>query len=94
MKKKTTSQSAFFNSRVMLSFVFCSIGVFLALLGCGAFSHTFAQSKSSAPDSVGPVSEETEQLSPADSNGRFVQMIEFVEPGVLQRGGAPFRRAL
>ena len=29
--------------------------------------------------------EETEQLSPADNNGRFVQLIEFAEPGLLQR---------
>ena len=85
MKKKTTSPSAFFDSRVILSFVFCSIGVFLALLGGGAFSHTFAQSKISVPDSAGPLLEETEQLSPADNNGRFVQLIEFVEPGVLYR---------
>ena len=34
MKKKPTSQSAFFNPRIILSFVLCSIGVFLALLGC------------------------------------------------------------
>ncbi len=31
--------------------------------------------------------EETEQLSPADNNGRFVQLIEFAEPGVLRRQG-------
>ena len=85
MKKKITSQSAFFNSRVLLSFVFCSIGVFLALLGSGAFSNSFAQSKNSAPDTAGPVSGETEQLTPADSNGRYVQMIEFVEPGIMHR---------
>src|ERR1043166_5521935 len=86
MKKKTTSQSAFFNSRVLLSFVFCSIGIFLALLGSGAFSNTFAQSKNSVPDSLtAPGSEEIELLSPADNNGRFVQMIEFVEPGMMHR---------
>ena len=85
MKKKPTSQSAFFNPRIILSFVFCSIGVFLTLLGCGAFSNTFAQSKSSAPDATGPLLEETEQLSPADNNGRFVQLIEFSEPGLLRR---------
>src|SRR5471032_3121323 len=38
MKKKLSSRSAFFNPRVLISFVFCSIGVFLALLGFGGFS--------------------------------------------------------
>ena len=42
MKKKPASQSAFFIPRIILSFVFCSIGVFLTLLGYGAFSKTFA----------------------------------------------------
>src|SRR6267143_690802 len=86
MKKKPASQSAFFNPRIILSFVFCSIGVFLTLLGYGAFSNSFAaSSKISAPDATGPLVEETEELSPADANGRFVQLIEFAEPGVLQR---------
>src|SRR5450755_1547276 len=38
MKKKLSSRSAFFKPRVLISFVFCSIGVFLALLGFGGFS--------------------------------------------------------
>jgi hypothetical protein len=38
MKKNSTSQSAFFNVRVLLASVFCLAGVFLALLGFGAFS--------------------------------------------------------
>src|SRR5213080_3603097 len=33
MKKKTASQSAFFNPRVVLGFVLCSLSVLLALLG-------------------------------------------------------------
>ena len=33
MKKTTASQSAFFNPRVLLVFVLCSLGVLLALLG-------------------------------------------------------------
>ncbi len=95
MKKKLASQSAFINPRIILSFVFCSIGVFLTLLGCGAFSNTFAQTKMSERNAAGPLLEENEQLSPADSNGRFVQLIEFAEPGVLRRqehtSGARFR---
>jgi hypothetical protein len=38
MKKNSTSQSAFFNLRVLLASVFCLAGVVLALLGFGAFS--------------------------------------------------------
>ena len=87
MKKKPASKSAFFNPRIILSFVFCSIGVFLTLLGFGAFSNTFAEAKTSAPDVVAPLLEENEQLSPADTNGRFVQLIEFAEPGLLKRQG-------
>src|SRR5467141_895529 len=38
MKKKSASQSAFFNLRVLIASVFCLAGVFLALLGFGTFS--------------------------------------------------------
>jgi len=87
MKKKHHSRSGFFNTRIVLSFVLCSVGVFLSLLGYGAFSNTFAQATTSVPAPVAPLTEETEEMSPADANGRFVQLIEFAEPGVLQRAG-------
>src|SRR6516225_9771174 len=45
MKKKSTSKSAFFNLRVLVASVLCLIGVFVALLGIGAFSNLFAQTK-------------------------------------------------
>src|SRR4051812_12465520 len=45
MKKKSTSQSAFFNVRVLIAAAFCLIGIALALLGFGAFSSAFAQTK-------------------------------------------------
>src|SRR3982074_2235425 len=45
MKKNPASQSAFFNPRVLIGFIFCLAGVFLALLGFGAFSSVFAQAK-------------------------------------------------
>jgi hypothetical protein len=45
MKKKSTSQSAFFNLRVLIAAVFCLAGIFVALLGIGAFSNLFAQTK-------------------------------------------------
>src|SRR5215472_15039973 len=43
MKKKSTSQSAFLNLRVLLGFVLALAGIFLALLGFGAFSNASAQ---------------------------------------------------
>src|SRR3954464_4442379 len=36
MKKKSASQSAFFNARVLIAFFIASAGVFLALAGSGA----------------------------------------------------------
>ncbi len=45
MKKKSTSQSAFFNLRVLIAAVFCLAGVVVALFGMGAFSSAFAQVK-------------------------------------------------
>src|SRR5437868_8262836 len=38
MKKTTTSQSAFFNLRVLIGLLIVLVGVFLALVGFGAFS--------------------------------------------------------
>ena len=43
MKKKSTSQSAFFNLRVLLGLVLALAGVCIALLGFGAFSNASAQ---------------------------------------------------
>ena len=45
MKKKSTSQSAFFNLRFLIGLFMVLAGVFLALLGSGAFSEVFAQAK-------------------------------------------------
>src|SRR5207249_10308100 len=42
MKKTTASQSAFFNPRVLLVFVLCSLGVLLAVLGCSLNSRSSA----------------------------------------------------
>ena len=56
MKKKSTSKSAparhslgeggFFNFRVLIACMLCLFGVFVALVGSGAFSNLFAQTKS------------------------------------------------
>ena len=43
MKKKSTSQSAFFNLRVLLGLVLALASVCIALLGFGAFSNASAQ---------------------------------------------------
>ena len=40
MKKKSASQSAFFNLRVLVGLLVVMAGVFLALLGFGVFSAT------------------------------------------------------
>jgi len=40
MKKKSTSKSAFFNLRVLIASVLCLFGVFVALVGSGAFAQT------------------------------------------------------
>src|SRR5262249_23030017 len=44
MNKKSTSQSAFFNLRALVPLVLCLLGVFIGLLGFGAFSNAAAQS--------------------------------------------------
>jgi hypothetical protein len=49
MKKKSNSQSAFLNLRVFIGLFIALAGVFLALLGAGAFSSAIAQSPSENP---------------------------------------------
>ena len=49
MKKKSTSQSAFFNLRVLIGLFIALAGVFLALVGFGAFSNVFAQAQGQKP---------------------------------------------
>ena len=53
MKKKSSSQSAFFNVRVLIRLFIILAGIFLALLGLGGFSNVFAQPKISTRDSAG-----------------------------------------
>src|SRR6476661_8172922 len=55
MKKKSTSQSAFFNLRILLASVFCLVGVFIALLGFGAFSAQAQQNHSIINQSIDPL---------------------------------------
>ena len=49
MKKKSNSQSAFLNLRVFIGLFIALAGVFLALLGAGAFSSATAQSPNQNP---------------------------------------------
>jgi hypothetical protein len=54
MKKNSTSQSAFFNRRLLLASAFCLAGVLIALLSFGAFSAQ-AQQKYTAARSIDPL---------------------------------------
>jgi hypothetical protein len=49
MKKKSTSKSAFFNLRVLIASILCLFGVFVALLGSGAFAQTKSTGASQQP---------------------------------------------
>jgi hypothetical protein len=66
MKKKSASQSAFFNLRMLIGLVVFSAGVFLALFGMGAFSSAFAQGKGT---------KNTNQASPGTQAANVVRMI-------------------
>ncbi|MBA2431532.1 MAG: S8 family serine peptidase, partial [Chthoniobacterales bacterium] len=86
IKRKT---SAFFQPRIVLAL---ALGLSGAVIGFGAFSNAFAQSKASkgaapAPAAAAPAG--NEQLSPADEQGRFVYLIEFTQPGMLERQQRP-----
>src|SRR5215472_9551226 len=52
MKKKSNSQSAFLNLRVFIGLFIALAGVFLALLGAGAFSSATAQNPGSQSDNL------------------------------------------
>ncbi|MEO7724195.1 MAG: S8 family serine peptidase [Chthoniobacterales bacterium] len=84
MKKKTNSQSAFFNLRVLLGTVLFLSGVCLAVAGLGTYSNASRQSKQTTSRPDAPTSDAI-QYSPADKDGRFVYLIEFAEKGLLHR---------
>src|SRR5947208_9535403 len=64
--KKKSSQSAFFNLRVLIGLFVALAGVFLALFGMGAFSSAFAQGKGT---------KNTNQASPGTQAPDVVQMV-------------------
>src|SRR5947199_7476655 len=55
MKKKSTSQSAFFNLRVLIGLFVVLAGVFLALVGFGAFSAQAQQKPRIITNSLDPL---------------------------------------
>jgi hypothetical protein len=84
MKKKLASQSAFFNSRVLIGFVFCLVGVFLALLGLGLYPGASARAqgpqqsqkdvgRAEVVPMVGPVSQDLD-----------LRMLPYIPPGKQQ----------
>jgi subtilisin family serine protease len=87
MKKTKNPRSAFFQLRVIAG-LFCLLSaITLALIGMGSFSSVVAQSKAAA-DATGESSQasvDEEKFTPADEEGRFVYLIDFVEEGVLRR---------
>jgi len=98
MKKKSPSQSAFLNLRVLIGLAVFLSGVCLALAGLGTFSNPKKvqnQATNSTPR-VGPKSSGSAsfthaasgrdiQFSPAYKDGRFRYMIQFTDKGMLQR---------
>jgi hypothetical protein len=66
MKKKSTSQSAFFNLRVLIAVLFCLAAVAVALFGMGAFSSAFAQKNNQSA---------TNQDAPGTQTPKVVQLI-------------------
>jgi subtilisin family serine protease len=100
MKKKSPSQSAFLNLRVLIGLAVFLSGVCLALAGLGTFSNSSRQSKQSTsrPSGKSPAAAKSSshsfshapggrnvEYSPADQQGRFRYMIQFTENGMLQR---------
>jgi hypothetical protein len=49
MKKKSTSKSAFFNLRILIASVLCLFGIFVAVVGSGAFAQTNGTRPSQQP---------------------------------------------
>jgi hypothetical protein len=70
MKKKSTSKSAFFNLRILTASVLCLFGVLVALLGSGAFSNLFAQTKGTKRSGV-----TTRQDAPGTQTPEVTQMV-------------------
>src|SRR6266536_546397 len=62
MKRKSTSQSAFFNLRILIAAVFCLVGVAVALFATGAFASAFAQAKGTNNNQAAPGTQSPEVI--------------------------------
>ena len=62
MKKKSSSQSAFFNLRVLIGLFVVLAGVFLALLALGTFSNASAQAKATQAQAQEPNAQQPGQV--------------------------------
>jgi subtilisin family serine protease len=96
MKKKSPSQSAFLNIRVLIGVAVFLSGVCLALAGLGTFSKTSRQSQQStsrpgvksahaSKSFVHATDRRNVEYTSADSQGRFRYMIRFSENGMVKR---------
>src|SRR5213075_1372618 len=65
MKRKPASQSAFFNSRVLISLAFCTIGLFLALVVFALYPGGKAFARQNQSDSQGLAQQEIPMLKTA-----------------------------
>ncbi len=63
MKKKASSQSAFFNLRVLIALFVFLTGVFLALLGFGTFSNVSAQENTTLAQAQGAKAQQPGQMT-------------------------------
>jgi N-acetylneuraminic acid mutarotase len=66
MKKISTSQSAFFNFRILIAALFCLVGVAMAMFGTGAFAQTKGSRNNNST---------TNQASPGTQTPDVVQMV-------------------
>ena len=64
MKKKSTSQSAFFNLRVLIASLFCLAGIFVALGGAGLYSAPSKTQAQSGPGSAAPGTQTPDVVQP------------------------------
>ena len=62
MKKKSASQSAFFNLRVLIASVLCLFGVFVALVASGVFSNASAQTNATQAQAQEPKAQQPGQM--------------------------------
>ena len=68
MKKKSTSQSAFFNLRVLVAAVFSLVGVFVALISSGAFAQPRGNNRATASPAFPGAPDVVQMVGPVAMN--------------------------